>query len=527
MAAIRNSLLKSNLPWLLAVIAAGAATRVPHLAALASPSHDLAVTYQPTLASTRFLECAREMLSGGVESDAFSFASPLYIPFLALMLKLFQGQWAVFLVQSLAGMLTGALVYAGGVKAGGSRPAALASALIWLLYAPAAFFEGALLPVSLLALLLTAWSIMEIGDGGAGSGFVKGLLLGIAAGMRPPFVLLAAVSLLRGRLRTLPAFAGLLIPLLALSFWRLDQGGSFSPFAASTGLNLMLGHADGATGYGPPIPEQGLVESPGEDIHQAAARVAASRGYANPSAADGYWLRTALGWILNNPAREAELLLVKLGGALGYRPYDVYFDLRRDVAADVSLGHLPAPRVLLIGFIALGAASLVFYPGRGGVMLTPLLVSLLSSLVFVHSERFWIPALPSALAAACAGVSCLIRGRCGKGTLPVVIGITAALLVPGALRPVPEIPLGQYLYNRGVKAYNLGSAPHALFLFEEAAMASPPGTVTSIQAGFMALEISRALGLEERARARALDLARELEEAGYRSDGPPASWNPP
>jgi hypothetical protein len=53
----------------------------------------------------------------------------------------------------------------------------------------------------------------------------------------------------------------------------------------------MLGHADGATGYGPPIPEQGLVESPGEDIHQAAARVAASRGYATPSAADGYWLR--------------------------------------------------------------------------------------------------------------------------------------------------------------------------------------------------------------------------------------------
>jgi hypothetical protein len=43
----------------------------------------------------------------------------------------------------------------------------------------------------------------------------------------------------------------------------------------------------------------------------------------------------------------------------------------------------------------------------------------------------------------------------------------------------------------------------------------------------MALEISRALGLEERARARALELARELEEAGYRSDGPPASWNRP
>jgi hypothetical protein len=526
-AAIRNSLLRGNLPWLLAVIAAGAATRVPHLAALASPSHELEVTYQPTLASTRFLECAREMLSGGVESDAFSFASPLYIPFLAAMLKLFSGQWAVFLVQSLAGVLTGVLVFAGGVKAGASRPAALASALLWLLYAPAAFFEGALLPVSLLALLITAWSILETGDGGVGSGFVKGLLLGVTAGMRPPFILLAAVSLLRGRRGIVPVLAGLLIPLAALSFWRLEQDGRFSPFAASTGLNLMLGHADGATGYGPPIPEQGLVESPGEDIHQAAARVAASRGYATPSAADGYWLKTALNWILRNPGREAELFLVKLGGALGYRPYDVYFDLRRDVESDGSLGHLPAPRALLVGFIALGAASLVFYPGRGGVFLTPVLVSLLSSLVFVHSERFWIPAIPSALAAASAGVSCLVRGRCGRGTLPVVIGITAVLLAPGALRPVPEIPLGQYLYNRGVKAYNLGSSSHALFLFEEAARVSPRGTATSIQAGVMALEISRALGLDGRARARALDLARELEDAGYGTGGPPPSWNPP
>jgi hypothetical protein len=60
----------------------------------------------------------------------------------------------------------------------------------------------------------------------------------------------------------------------------------------------------------------------------------------------------------------------------------------------------------------------VFYPGRGGVMLTPLLVSLLSSLVFVHSERFWIPALPSALAAACAGVSCLIGAGAARGPSP-------------------------------------------------------------------------------------------------------------
>ncbi len=150
MAAIRNSLLKSNLPWLLAVIAAGAATRVPHLAALASPSHDLAVTYQPTLASTRFLECAREMLSGGVESDAFSFASPCTsLP--GPDAEALPGPVGGLSCSKSGRMLTERWCTPAG-EGRSSRPQPwhrLSSGFI----RPAAFFEGALLPVSLLALL--------------------------------------------------------------------------------------------------------------------------------------------------------------------------------------------------------------------------------------------------------------------------------------------------------------------------------------------------------------------------------------
>jgi hypothetical protein len=478
---------------------------------MASGSRDNQVTYYPTIASTRFVECAREMTRGGVVSDAFSFASPLYIPFLAAFYALSLGNGAVFLVQGAIGVLSGFLVYFVAFRAGASRLFACIGAFCFYFYAPAAFFELTLLPVGILAFLIGVWALLEQGNGGRWHSVLKGFLVGVIAGLRPPFILIGLVSLLRGVRRggTLPFLAGLAVPLLFLSFWHLDQGGGFSPFASATGLNLVLGHADGATGYGPPIVEHGLVESPGEDIHQAAARIAAGHGFSDPASADRFWLRTAVGWMLSNPERELELLLVKLGGAFGFAPYDVYFDLRRDVASDPSLGHLVAPRFLLVGFLALGAGALLFHRGGCRYLLAPVAVSLLSSAAFVHSERFWIPALPATLAVSAAGLTLFFRGfRHGwKTALSVVVLIL--LLLPGTLRPTPETPLGFYLYNRAVKVFHMGNIPLSLLLFEEAADVSPSGSHISVYSRAMAVQIARSLSMDERADAHALILRQE------------------
>lgn len=498
-----------HLPWLLLLLAAGLATRIPH--ALASGSYENRVTYYPTIASTRFAECAREMTRGGVESDAFSFASPLYIPFLAAFYALSLGNGAVFLVQGAAGVLSGFLVYFVAFRAGASRLLSSLGALLYYFYAPAAFFELTLLPAGILAFLICVWAFLEQGTGGRWQSVVKGFLVGIIAGLRPPFLLIGLVSLFRGARKggPLPFLAGLAVPLLFLSFWHLGQGGGFSPFASATGLNLVLGHSDGASGYGPPIVEHGLVESPGEDIHQAAARIAAGHGYDTPAAADRFWLRTAVRWMLANPGRELELLLVKLGGAFGHAPFDVYFDLRRDVASDTSLRHLVVPRLLIVAFLGLGTGALLFHRGACRFLLAPVVLSLLSSVVFVHSERFWIPAFPAALAVSAAGLTMFFRGlRQGWKTAASLLVLVLALL-PGVLRPTPETPAGLYLYNRAVKAFQLGNLPHSLVLFEEAAEVSPAGSHTSVYARLMAVQICRSLSMDERADAHALILREE------------------
>ncbi len=498
-----------HLPWLLLLLAAGLATRVPH--ALAAGVYENRITYFPTLASTRFVQCAQEMTRGSVSSDAFSFASPLYIPFLAAFYALSLGNGAVFLVQGVAGILSGFLVYFVAFRAGASRFFACLGALFFYFYAPAAFFELALLPVGILAFLTGLWAFLEQGAGGRWRSVLKGFLVGVIAGLRPPFILIGLISLIRGVRRggTLPFLAGLAVPLLSLSFWHLGQGGGFSPFVSATGLNLVLGHADGASGYGPPIVEHGLVETPGEDIHQAAARVASEHGFDDPAEADRFWLRTAVSWMLANPGREFELLLVKLGGAFGFIPYDVYFDLQRDVASDPSLGHLVVPRVLLVAFMALGAGSLLVHRGACRFLLAPVAVSLLSSVLFVHSERFWIPALPAALAVSAAGLTLFCRGfRHGRKTAASVL-VLVLLMLPGFLRPTPETPLGLYLYNRAVKVFHMGNMPLSLLLFEEAAEVSPGGTLTSVYARVMAVQIARSLSMDERADAHALILRQE------------------
>lgn len=499
-----------HLPWLLLLLAAGLATRVPH--ALAAGLYENRITYFPTLASTRFVQCAREMTRGSVSSDAFSFASPLYIPFLAAFYALSLENGAVFLVQGVIGVMSGLLVYLVAFRAGASRFFACLGALCFYFYAPVAFFEHTLLPAGILAFLVGLWAFLEQGTGGRRHSLLKGFLVGVIAGLRPPFILIGLVSLVRGVKKggTVPFLAGLAAPLLFLSFWHLCQGGGFSPFVSATGLNLVLGHSDGASGYGPPIVEHGLVETPGEDIHQAASRIAAEHGCETPGEADRFWLRTAVSWMLANPGRELELFLTKLGGAFGHVPFDVYFDLQRDVASDPSLGHLVVPRFLLVAFMALGAGSLLVHRGACRFLLAPVMVSLLSSVVFVHSERFWIPALPAALAVSAAGLTLFFRGFGERWKTVFSLLFLVLLMLPGILRPTPETPLGLYLYNRAVKVFNMGNMPLSLLLFEEAAEVSPYGSHTSVYARLMAVQVARSLSMDERADAHALILREEM-----------------
>ena len=513
--------------WL-AVAALAVAGRLWHLLHLAAGGRDAGLLYWPVLAARRFEECAEGLCAaGGSVSGAFSYASPLYVLLISPAYAVGCGRMCVYAVQAAMGAAVAVVIHRIALRAGSGRiPAALA-ALVWILYAPAAFYELTLLPVVPLALLVALWSGLEQNDKGKGgrwSCFASGLVCGAAAGLRPPLLLLAAYPFFReavGRRLSRAAMvaAGAALPLAVLSLLHLSVEGDPYPFPRATGVNLVLGHSEGVTGLGPPAAAEGLVETGREDIHQVAARVAAERGYDTPEEADRYWTGRALRWIAENPGEELGLVAAKLGGFLGWRQFDVYYDTVRARGRDTSLAPLFLPRWAVVLLLALGVPAFLAAGRSRWALLLPMGITLAAALVFVHCERYWLPALPSALAAAAAGLT-VLRRWLASGRLRRVFAAAAAaaaLMLPGLLWPVPEVPECQYLRGMAVRAYSMGDYPHALTLYERSALLAPRGSVTSVYSRYEALRISRALGMEDRAREHARILRELLRESGMES----------
>lgn len=495
--------------WYLALILLGLATRVPHLVYLAGNSTESQLTYLPTIASSRFLECARAFFDTGLGGDAFSYASPFYVVVLALFFLAGAGEMAVFVFQSLAGILTGLLIFRISQTVPGQRTriTGSAAAAAWYLYAPAAFYETTLLPLSLICLLVCLWYLLEVRstDGATSCPFLSGFICGALTGLRPPLLLLAPATLFRllreRRFGGAAVFsAGLVLPLLVLSFYHHHQGGGFSPLASSTGINLVLGHAESCTGYGPHVVEYGLVEVPGEDIHQVSARIAADSGYTTPAGINRFWTGKALEWIRSNPAGEAELWGRKTGGLFGLRPFDTFFDLPRDISSDPSLRHLVLPRWVLSLLIAFGGSFLLISKTGERLALLPMGAVILSTLMFTHGERYWLPAVPLTLAVSVPAF--VLFGKALfhlKSEALAALGLALLLMIPALIWPVPEAVEGSWLYNRGVKAYNAGMPVLALNLFDSAAEVSPEGSSIRAYSLMQAFQTASGLGMSGRA----------------------------
>ena len=503
---ICSGTLKSHRLLIIIILLAALITRIPHVISFISSSSDIQLTYFPTLGAARFEECARSLTDGSPSGDAFAFASPLYILLLAPLYALGITNTTIFILQTCVGIATILLIYFIALKGGASKGLAATGAILWSLYAPPVFYEMTLLPVTLLCFLVSLWVMGQFTKKTCKrSSLATGLLSGVITGLRPPFIVLGLVSLwqeIRKKNYIYASFVliGFLIPMLVLSAYHSSQGGGFTPFAASVGVNLVQGHADGATGYGPPIVEYGLIEGPFENIHQVGARVAAENGYLTKAEANKFWLEKSLKWIVSNPGGEFRLLRAKLGAFFGRSPYDSYFDLPRDIGSDSSLNHLIVPRYLLMIFLITGVVSFLVYRREEWSLAIPLFTALLSILAFTHSERYFILALPAALAVACSGLEIFFQNIGTperKKTLTAVL-LTFAIVLTGKPWQVAEVPYGQYLFNRGAKAYNMRNYLLALTLFEESAEASPPGSSTFINAESEALRISQAYNFDDR-----------------------------
>jgi hypothetical protein len=302
------------------------------------------------------------------------------------------------------------------------------------------------------------------------------------------------------------------LPLLFLSFQHSSLGGGFYPLPRTSGTNLVLGHSSESSGYGPPIPSLGLVETGQGDIHEVAAAVAADKGYDTPESADRYWTGIAVDWIVHHPLQELRLVAVKLGGFFGAGAFDTYYEVGRIGSFNPVLPLFAAPRILFV--LAFLAGLLPFLTGgRNRFAVTaPSAVALLSTIAFMHAERYFLPALPVMAAAAAAGLTVLfgrIRNSPVKWAAAAAAGLLLAL--PGLFYPVPTVPEELYISSLAVRAHYMEDFPLSLELFERAALLSERGSVVWVQGHREAARIAAALGQPERARQH-LDI---LVEAGF------------
>ena len=295
-------------------------------------------------------------------------------------------------------------------------------------------------------------------------------------------------------------------------FQHSSLGGGFYPLPRTSGTNLVLGHSSESSGYGPPIPSLGLVETGRGDIHEVAAAVAAEKGYDTPESADRYWTEIAVDWILHHPLQELRLVAVKLGGFFGAGAFDTYYEVGRIGSFNPVLPFFAAPRILFV--LAFLAGLIPFLSGGRNrfTIIAPSAVALFSTIAFMHAERYFLPALPVMAAAAAAGLTVLF-GRIRRSPVKWAAASAAGLLLalPGIFYPVPTVPEELYISSLAVRAHYMEDFPLSLELFERAALLSEKGSVVWVQGHREAARIAAAIGQPERAREH-LDI---LVDAGF------------
>jgi len=472
-----------------------------------------ALYYWPVLACRKFEAAAEAILQGSAPSGPFVYASPLYRYLILPAYAAGAGRTVLFVIQSLMGVLTAWLLFRLCLRAGAGPRSSLAASALWSLYPPVVFYELTVLPVAVLTLLLTSFTLMLARSGGGGwRAGAAGLLAGLSAGLRPPFTAVMTVPFFRwarGRewLGMAAAAGSFMLPLLFISYEHSVAGGGFYPFPRSTGINLVLGHSSESTGYGPPIPSMGLVETGRGDIHDVAASVAADSGHGDPASADAFWTRKALSWVLHHPAEELRLLSVKMGGFFGWRGFDSYYDMGRVRRFNPVLSFFPVNRWAPVLLFLVGLLPFCIRGRHRALILAPVAAALASTLLFVHSERYFLPVLPMMMASGVSGLTVLVGNFHGRRVAWAAAGAAGLILaVPALLHPVPGVPEPLFVGSLAVRAYHMEDWDLALELFERSALLSPYGSVPWVQGHREAARIAGALGLADRAEQHLLML---------------------
>ncbi|MGE5816143.1 MAG: glycosyltransferase family 39 protein, partial [Acidobacteriota bacterium] len=365
---------------------------------------------QPTAAggldSQYYLQLAQRVAGGDLLlAPGLYFVSPLYIYFLATLLKIGGGSlFFVKLVQMALGAVACALVWL-TAREWFSERAAWVAMVFTALTGVFTFYEVVILQAALDPFLsaLDAWVLtLALRRHGWRWPVLAGAVFGIHALNRPNMLLvaggLACAMLLYRRARPLSVFfvAGIVLALLPLSVRNVVAAGTLSPTPSHGGLNLYIGnnpHADGTyhsvEGITPNIAGQA------EDARRVAEQ--AEGGPLSDSQVSAYFTSRALAWWRAQPGAALGLFVRKVAYTLNDAWLTLNYSYPFYRAESAALRWLFVGPLLLV---PLGIAGLFSHSVAGTraphayvawAALVPLVV--VSIAVFFVASRYRVPLL--------------------------------------------------------------------------------------------------------------------------------------
>jgi hypothetical protein len=488
------------------VVLLAAAVRLAHVIFTAR-SNPLA--YNLILDSLDYDRWAKALVWGG-ELPATKFMAPLYPWFLSVIYRVFGPDLtAVRSVQALLGVFTVAFITVYTRRLFRSSAAGIAAGVLAALYLPSIFYEGVIMPTTLILFLNAFFLFLMVPQDrppGPARLMVAGFVLGCSVMAKPVALLLLPVGILhlvstrnyschrdhevtgtnsrlRGR-RLLRYSAALLIGLVfamtPLTIRNSRTTGTFMPVTAGGGISLYIGNNPRANGFYsvPFYRDMPLGATP--EVQLQRMRLLAeseSKREMSPREISSFWTGKALEYIRTNPRKTASLALRKF----------MYFFNRYERANVESIQFhrqfggvisLPLPGYwFAVSFALVGIFLTVKMWDRLLLLYGGILTYLASAVVFYVLARYRMPVVVFMIPFAGAAVTLLLKAVRDRKFIDVVIFALALLLASYAtgLKIARDTTFGRAtrMVRLGKVYASEGDTARAISIWKEALSVDP------------------------------------------------------
>jgi 4-amino-4-deoxy-L-arabinose transferase-like glycosyltransferase len=310
-----------------AIVAVALAIRLLHVY-FTQRSNPLAADLQ--LDAATYDRWARALAFGGDTGPTTLMQSPVYPWFLSLVYRVFGASLAAArIAQAILGAASCGLVMLAARRLFASAAAALVAGVIAAFYAPLIFYEGVLVPATLVVFLsaLLVAVLSAAGRPRTPRLLASGVILGAASAANPPSLLLFPFALLhlhfagsapdasrapRRFLASAIVFTiGVAAALSPLTVRNALRTGEFIPLTTGGGINFYHGNNPGANGFYQVPVYRGisLGGTPEEQsINMGKVASAQSGRGLSQTGVSNFWLRAGLDYIRGNPRAWASLV---------------------------------------------------------------------------------------------------------------------------------------------------------------------------------------------------------------------------